>query len=406
MARVVQFLAAVALLLGFVTVAAICLKQRADAGKGMPDYSLYSNEDGGLRPLVGQLRQLGYQPIPVTRPIHLTGQQGLLIMAEPGERGPFRGFAGPTEDQAAGVLDWVAEGNTLVLWGEHEHGVHRELNVQLHPAPRREEDYFPAEIGLKTVYTRRIDNLMLATLTSIRVTKGPWISLWQVPQQGPGAVMIPHGKGRVLVIADPSLLTKEGRELDDNALVLPDLISAHAPDGRVLFDEYWHGFQASNNFFTYLQRHGQLALVLQVGVALLIAGWSAAVRLGPAAPKPAAARADAVDYAAAMARIYHQAGATKRLTAGMARDFLTALTGYLRLRRSATAKEILTAWGRRHTATKEKLAHLLDHVETLKTGASLSPRRLLHLAQALDQFRQEHLAPKTARQRGRMKSRV
>src|SRR2546426_5798503 len=57
---------------------------RAEAGKGMPDYSVYSREADGLAPAASFLRANGFEPVAVTRPIQHTRYRGLLILVEPG----------------------------------------------------------------------------------------------------------------------------------------------------------------------------------------------------------------------------------------------------------------------------------------------------------------------------------
>src|SRR4051812_27690820 len=59
------------------------LRQRAAAGKGMPPYSVYSQAGDGLGEAADNLRQLGWQPVAVTRPISNTHHRGLLIVCEP-----------------------------------------------------------------------------------------------------------------------------------------------------------------------------------------------------------------------------------------------------------------------------------------------------------------------------------
>ena len=94
-----------------------------------------------------------------------------------------------------------------------------------------------------------------------------------------------------------------------------------------------------------------------------------AVRLGPAMPTPRTSETDAVDYASALARLYQQAGARRRLARTLVRGFLGALTGQLRLRRNALPAEMLSAW-RLHDPgpSGERLQALLRGVAELRKG--------------------------------------
>src|SRR6266478_4332013 len=68
---------------GFGLVAYHVLARRAEAGKGMPAYSVYSRERDGLAEFARLLEKLDYQGVPLTRPIQQTRARGLLILVEP-----------------------------------------------------------------------------------------------------------------------------------------------------------------------------------------------------------------------------------------------------------------------------------------------------------------------------------
>ena len=171
----------------------------------------------------------------------------------------------------------------------------------------------------------------------------------------------------------------------------------NARDGKVYFDEYHHGFQAGGGFWGYLRYHGQHLMLVPLLLAIGAALWMGAVRLGPATPTPRTSETDAVDYASALARLYQQAGARRRLARTLARGFLGALTGQLRLRRNALPAEVLSAW-RQHDPgpSGERLRDLLRGVAELRKG-DLSDQRLLYWSQGFDQFLQETQAAEQGR---------
>src|SRR5207302_1296976 len=117
--------------------------------------------------------------------------------------------------------------------------------------------------------------------------------------------------------------------------------------------------------------------------------WTWAVRLGPPAATPTTTEADAVDYASALARLYQQAGARRRLARTLARGFLGALTGQLRLRRNALPAEVLSAW-RQHDPgpSGDRLQGLLRGVAELRKG-DVTEAQLLDWSQGFDQFIRE-----------------
>jgi hypothetical protein len=368
----------------FLAVAAYLVRARAAAGRGLPEYSVYSEERNGLAGAAHLLQQLGWEPVAVTRPIGQTRHRGLLIVAE-----PSAGLQGDgTDPDTASTLRWVEQGNTLLLCGNRPTALHRALRVHVHGAHEAGEATTVVALDAETGYTEGVGRLVVEGQATAAADAG--LPLWWVGEE-PGAVLLRRGKGRVLAVADPSLLTPRGLRRGDNALFLVNLARRSAQDGRVYFDEYHHGLHAVGGLWGYLRQRGWLWLVLP---ALLLAGmaaWAVAVRLGPAVPTPAGTTADAVEYASAVARIYERTGVRQPLARTLASGFLAALARHLRLRRTALPAEMLAAWRQRHADDSgRRLEALLRGVSKLRQGR-VSERQLLAWARALDQFEVEVL---------------
>src|SRR5437773_9697167 len=84
----------IVLLGGFAGVAGFALYQRASAGKGLPAYSVYSEESDGLAGAALFVSRLGWRPVAVTRPVPIQGSSHprLLILAEPAHQGILAAF--------------------------------------------------------------------------------------------------------------------------------------------------------------------------------------------------------------------------------------------------------------------------------------------------------------------------
>src|SRR5262249_21484147 len=136
----------------------------------------------------------------------------------------------------------------------------------------------------------------------------------------------------------------------ENVLFLANLAALDSVDGTVYFDEYHHGLRSGGGVWGYLYYFNQHWVILQLLLVAAVAGWGMAMRLGAAVPAPKTAKADAVDYASAVARIYQRAGVRDVLARSLARDFLGALCRHLRLRRKALPAEVLKAWRERYPA--------------------------------------------------------
>ncbi len=370
----------VLLLAGFLLVVWHLLDLRFQAGEGLPAYSLWSEQDNGLAEAAHVLRELGWEPTALTRPPVVGLQRGLLLVVEP----DAETFSDP---DAHTLLHWVEAGNTLLFASTHKTALHQILELKF-LRPRVEEDD-PLDVDPEAVspYTDGIVHLTVAFRGTV---DGPGcLPLWYVGDR-PGAVLLRHGKGHVLVLADPSLLTNSGLRRSDNVLLLANVARLHARNGRVWFDEYSHGLRSSGGFWGYLGYHREQLTLVPIAVVVAAGLWRALVRLGPAVPTPGETRADAVDYASALGRLYEQTGATRLLGRALSRGFLGALTRFLRLRRNALPAEVLAAWRQRDPQRLDQLQQLLRGLAEL-CKPDLTDRQLLAWARAFDQFQREVL---------------
>jgi hypothetical protein len=243
-----------------------------------------------------------------------------------------------------------------------------------------------------------VERISLGSRATLR-SEGGALPLWRLGDR-PAALLVRRGQGRVLLVADPGLLKRrglvrdDGEPRDDNAVFLANVVALHSRGGEVYFDEYHHGIRSGGGFWSYLAYRGEHVTLLPLLLVVLVAGWAWAVRLGPAVPAPREARADAVEYASALGRLYRRSGARRLLARTLVRDFLGALTRHLRLRRQALPAVILAAWRQQHApandshalhASTARLQALLRGVTELRKG-DITDRQLLAWTQRFDQF--------------------
>jgi hypothetical protein len=394
--RFITWLLLVILFGGFGWIAYWALAHRAEAGKGMPAFSMYSRDRDGLAELAKLFKKLGFEAMAVTRPIQQTDARGLLILVEPEGNSLFPGQPPDLpEADARGLLHWVAQGNALLLCCRQMNALHRELQVTIvgdDPA-YEEESLQKAVMEEVGGYSHDLDHLVIKGndfVEPLSHSVSAEVPLWWVGDQ-PGAILTGWGKGRVFVVADPSLLTLPGLRRGDNVMFAINVARLHAMDHRIYFDEYHHGLRSGGGFWGYLRYHDDQWMIGAVVLAAAMAGWAVAIRLGRAIPKANELQADAVDYASAVARIYECAGARHLLAQILARDFQVSLARNLRLRSTALPVEILAAWHAKVMDGKSKtedggLAGLLRGLSELRKG-DVSERELLMWMQKFDRFR-------------------
>jgi hypothetical protein len=399
MTRVLCWSVVGALLGGFIAMLIALLNERVAAGRGLPPYSVSSEADDGLGEAAHLLRQLGWTPIALTRPIQATHHRGLLILVQPAKEGLLTGAdASMTPANAEALLRWVGQGNTLLLATHTNTPLHQALDVVVTDEEAPKDTFTPAVLGAAGAYLEGVEHVGLGSRASFR-SRGDALPLWSVGGR-PAALLLRRGKGRVLLVADPGLLTHrglvrdDGEPRDDNAVFLANVVALHSRDGKVFFDEYHHGIRAGGGFWSYLAYHGERMTLLPLLLVLLVAGWAWGVRLGPAVPAPREARADAVEYASALGRLYQRTGARRLLARTLVRNFLGVLTRHLRLRRQALPAVILAAWRQQHAPAAEarsldpttaRLQEQLRGVNELRKG-EVSDHQLLTWTQRFDQF--------------------
>lgn len=111
------------------------------------------------------------------------------------------------------------------------------------------------------------------------------------------------GKGRIVVVADSFPFTNTGVSQADNLTLLHNLAALRAPEGRVVFDEFHHGYTRARTPTTYLFDSGFGAMFYLVLVLGALWAWSALTRLGPPVPLDQAPRRTSAEYVDSLAGV-------------------------------------------------------------------------------------------------------
>jgi len=402
MTRFISWLLLFLLFGTFAGVAFVVLQRRAAAGREMPRWSVYAEDADGLAETARFVAKLGWEPVALTRPVVQLPtdptQPRLVVMVEP--QPPASAFGGSGEmgkGEAQAILDWAAQGNTLLLVGRHAAALHDALGVVLSSDlnAAAAETARPVAVAEAGGYTAGVERLLVEGRDE--VLAGAGLPLWWLDDR-PAALVLRRGQGRIILVPDASLFTRRGLLREDSAIFLYNIVRLHARDGRVYFDEYHHGLRAGGGFWAYLHHHRQHWTLLAVLLTAGTAAWGVMVRQGPAVPAPTPAQADAVDYASALARIYQRAGLRRLLGQVAARQFLAALRQHLRLRPSAPPAEVRAAWQQRHPGDRS-VERLLEGAAAVNQPA-VTERQLLAWTRAFDRFRAEQQTSAPTRRAG------
>lgn len=203
--------------------------------------------------------------------------------------------------------------------------------------------------------------------------------------------------GELVVLADAGLLENDSLGRGDNAVFAVRVLLARASDeGRVVFDEYHHGFGDTGSrdhvvavmlAMVHGTWPGRALLVIALAGLVWVAG--AGVRFGSPAPEPAPPRRAMSEHAEALGRIFEKAAArreTLRILAAGARRVAGArlgmpgtLTGpafVARLRglRSPGAADLADAMERAESGREAKDVQMAEAAANL----ARAKRRFLH----------------------------
>jgi hypothetical protein len=132
------------------------------------------------------------------------------------------------------------------------------------------------------------------------------------------AALIKRGKGEIIVLSDPALLSNRLLANADNSVLAADLLAPRG--GLVSFDEYYHGLAVRGNPLYLLTRPGFAAVAAAILLVIAMLAWRAAVFLGPPLADVHRSRRDIQEYIRAMAAFFTRGPGHRRFLAREVRD--------------------------------------------------------------------------------------
>jgi hypothetical protein len=193
-------------------------------------------------------------------------------------------------------------------------------------------------------------------------------------------VELPVGHGRIVAVADPAMASNGALRRSDNAVWLVGLLTGWSA-GRVLFDEYHHGFGQKRGALELVQ--GFLSTpwgwcVLQLAAAGLLYVFLYRRRFGRIHEPVAVSRSSPLELIGARAGVFQAAGA-QRLAADLIVQHLCQTLARARSRLIDAAhleQELENVLRRNAPAADTGLRHLYGKVQQ---GERLSDREFVQL---------------------------
>jgi hypothetical protein len=209
------------------------------------------------------------------------------------------------------LLEWVAQGNTLiqltrrstavmeelgVAWDDawddgvdldmHEAATHLQKQQRAGVVPEELDDW---EVRAQAVPLALEGEAVWVTLRSPRGFLAEQPAGWEpllVDGTQALAGRLPHGEGQVIFVGSPSPVLNHTLDDADNLGWVLGLVG----EGTVIFDEWAHGVGHGGTIIETLAHFGLVPLLLQLPVWLRVYRWSAAGRQAPPAEQAPRAR--------------------------------------------------------------------------------------------------------------------
>ncbi len=214
-------------------------------------------------------------------------------------------------------------------------------------------------------------------------------------KDAPAVAELRYGAGRVIFVGDPFVIANNGIGEGDNARFVLNLARLTAGDGRVVFDDYHHGYRATNGgllgFLGYF-RGTPIPWMAWHTVALgLLVAYTLGRRFGRPLRLPVKSRANALEFVEAMARIQRKAESRDLALENFYRRFHRRLCRYTGRPTTAPLSELCLVAGERSGRPASEWRAVTERCQAIIAGSPTTDAELLRLARRLREL--ESLLP-------------
>ncbi|HXI23692.1 MAG TPA: DUF4350 domain-containing protein [Pyrinomonadaceae bacterium] len=199
-----------------------------------------------------------------------------------------------------------------------------------------------------------------------------------------GSILIdyPHGKGRIVLLADPYIVANNGINRADNLQLAVNVVVGSG--GLVAFDEFHQGRAATQNaLIQYFAGTPILAICAQLGLIGLAIVWSRGTRFARPLPLPQVDRRSSLEFVASMAELQQRAKAHDLALENIYTRVRRVLVRYAGLNQAAGRAQIAARVAARAKLNQKQLESLMRSCEDIINGAPTNGRETLRLAKRL-----------------------
>jgi hypothetical protein len=295
----------------FVAIVGIDAYQKNRRQPGPP--STYNPASAGYKALYLWLESIGAPAKRWESPFtELPREAEVLLMLSP--------RLGPEPGELEALEAWVRRGGTLILvsWPLNafakEFGFETKMSFQDQKEEGQPPSFQPGPYirGRRTIMSKLhpgIDSTRPEAIVHARDAMGNLI------------MAVEEGKGRVIMVADPSLFSNVHLREVDHARLALDLLLTHLGKGLLLIDEYHQGYGRVTSVAAYVFQSEALVPLLQVLILVFFLLAVAGRRFGPARPLARETERSSMEYVRAMARLFQRVRARRLALESLLRWF-------------------------------------------------------------------------------------
>jgi hypothetical protein len=208
---------------------------------------------------------------------------------------------------------------------------------------------------------------------------------------GAGALVVDYayGRGRIVVLSDPYVVSNAGLNRADNLFLAANVVTG-GRKGRVAFDEFHQGYgETQNQLFAYLRGTPILWMFGQGALVALALVWTRGRRFARPVPAPRPDRRSKLEFVSSMAELQQSARAYDLAVENVYQRTRRALARYAGLPATATPAQLAGRVAARSGRDRARLETLLRDCEEAAAGVPLNARRALRLVRDLRELERD-----------------
>lgn len=199
-----------------------------------------------------------------------------------------------------------------------------------------------------------------------------------------GALLIDYayGLGRIVVLADPYIVTNAGIRSNDNLQLAINTLTVH--EGLIAFDEYHQGRGVTRNAFaSYFSGTPVLAIGAQIVLLILLILWTNGRRFARPLPLPQVDRRSSLEFVASMAELQERSRAYDLAIENIYGRTRRVLARHAGLNYNSSRSEIASSIASRANIDARQLETLMKQCEETINGEPINWRQAVDLVRRL-----------------------